>query len=119
MRRPIASALVGAVVTTVARRRPAPGRPASERRGAAGRKLVRESRGPGPVLNSIAKLPDWSGVWELDWQGGPAGRMGTRCRSSRRNTPRRMQKYQADQKARSSINRPIPRIATRPACRRS
>src|SRR5581483_11507581 len=22
----------------------------------------------------IAKLPDWSGVWELDWQGGGGGR---------------------------------------------
>jgi hypothetical protein len=29
---------------------------------------------PGTSWNSIAHLPDWSGVWELDWHGGYLGK---------------------------------------------
>ena len=32
----------------------------------------------GDTWASIAKLPDWQGIWELDWRGGGLGR-GPAC----------------------------------------
>jgi hypothetical protein len=55
MRRPIAIALLGAMVTQVALAADTP---------------AREAGAPGTSWSSIARLPDWSGVWELDWHGG-------------------------------------------------
>jgi hypothetical protein len=60
MRRPIAIGLLGAMVTHVVL---AAGAPAANPAGG-------QAGSPGTSWSSIARLPDWSGVWELDWHGG-------------------------------------------------
>jgi hypothetical protein len=54
---------------------------------------------PGNSWSSIAKLPDWSGVWELDWER-PGGLAAARA-GMPKLTPEyeaRLEKYRADQK---------------------
>jgi hypothetical protein len=86
MRSCIVVALLGALATTVA--------------AADGTKATQATKGdlPGATWRSIAQLPDWSGVWELDWQrtGLAAARGGMP-----KLTPEyaaRFQKYQEEQK---------------------
>src|ERR1700691_1300742 len=69
MRRPIAIALRGAMVTTVALAAQALVAPAV---GADAQPAKAAS--PGTSWSSIAHLPDSSGVWELDWHGGYLGK---------------------------------------------
>jgi hypothetical protein len=88
MRRPIAIALVGAVATTVALVTQASGADAQAAKAAS----------PGTSWNSIARLPDWSGVWELDWHGGNLAK--TAMPSLPKLTPEyaaRLEKYRAGQ----------------------
>ena len=54
---------------------------------------------PGTTWSSIAHLPDWSGVWELDWHGGNLGKAA--MPSAPKLTPEyaaRLEKYRAAQK---------------------
>jgi hypothetical protein len=54
---------------------------------------------PGTTWSSIARLPDWSGVWELDWHGGYLGKAA--MPSAPKLTPEyaaRLEKYRAAQK---------------------
>ncbi len=87
MRSCIAIALLGAMASTVATADATTGTTA------------KKADLPGTSWNSIAKLPDWSGVWELDWQrtGLAVARGGMP-----KLTPEyaaRFQKYQEEQKS--------------------
>jgi len=114
MRRPIAIALVGAVATTVALVAPAW---VAQAWGAEAQPAKAGS--PGTSWNSIAHLPDWSGVWELDWHGGNLAK--TAMPSLPKLTPEyaaRLEKYRAAQQE-GQNQQTTPRIAIRPGCRRS
>ena len=89
MRRPIAIALVGAMVTTVTLVAQALGADAQPAK----------ATSPGTSWSSIARLPDWSGVWELDWHGGYLGK--AQMPALPKLTPgyaARLEKYRAGQK---------------------
>jgi len=91
MRRAIGVAVLGAVVTTVAIATQALAAAATAPQAGAGQ--------PGTSWNSIARLPDWSGVWELDWHGGNLGKVA--MPSMPKLTPEyaaRTEKYRAAQK---------------------
>jgi hypothetical protein len=85
MRSTMAVVLLGATVSTLAMAAGTTGRPPAKA------KLA------GTTWQSIARLPDWSGVWELDWRGGS----GRGAANSPKLTPAyqaRLDKYHADQK---------------------
>jgi len=52
---------------------------------------------PGTTWQSIAHLPDWSGVWELDWRAG-AGRGAMGMPKLTPEYQAKLDKYRADQK---------------------
>jgi len=51
----------------------------------------------GTTWQSIAQLPDWSGVWELDWRAG-AGRGAAGMPKLTPEAQAKLDKYRADQK---------------------
>jgi hypothetical protein len=81
--------LVGAMVSTSAM---AGGTP--EARGTNG---PAKARLPGTTWQSIAHLPDWSGVWELDWRAG-AGRGAMGMPKLTPDYQAHFDKYRAEQK---------------------
>jgi hypothetical protein len=86
MRSSIAIVLLGAMANTVAL--------------AAGGTTSTKADLPGATWRSIAQLPDWSGVWELDWQR-PGGLAAARA-GMPKLTPEytaRLEKYREDQKS--------------------
>jgi hypothetical protein len=91
MRSEIAVALLGAMVGALA----------STSAAAAGTAATPAKKAdlPGMTWSSIARLPDWSGVWELDWQrtGLAAARGGMMPKLSPEYAAR-LQKYQDEQK---------------------
>jgi len=83
MRSMMAVALLGAIVTTTS---------ALAADGTAGKAKL-----PGTTWQSIAQLPDWSGVWELDWRAG-AGRGGAGMPKLTPESQAKLDKYRVDQK---------------------
>ncbi len=87
MRSSIAIVLLGAMASTVAL-------------SAAANTAATKADLPGTTWRSIAQLPDWSGVWELDWEGRPGGLAAARA-GMPKLTPEyatRLEKYREAQK---------------------
>src|ERR1700748_1291007 len=82
MRSTIAIALLGAMVATSA----------IAADGTAGK-----AKPAGTTWQSIAQLPDWTGVWDLDWRAG-AGRGAARMPKLTPDYQVKLDKYRADQK---------------------
>jgi hypothetical protein len=82
MRSSIAVVLLGAIVGTPAMATATP---------------AAKAQLPGTTWQSIARLPDWSGVWELDWRAG-SGRSAAAMPKLTPEYQARLDKYRADQK---------------------
>lgn len=83
MRSSFAVALLGATVSTLAM---------------AGATPAANSKLPGTTWQSIAQLPDWSGVWELDWRAG-SGRGAAGMPKLTAATQAKLDNYRAEQKS--------------------
>lgn len=82
MRSTIAIALLGAMVATSVM---------------AADRTAGKDKLAGTTWQSIAQLPDWSGVWELNWRAG-AGRGGAGMPKLTPDSQAKLDKYRADQK---------------------